>query len=139
MTLRYESIKRNIPEFLKFFDDNNAEGWTNKKNVLANDLGIKTENNPIEITKIYSIHIDQSQNKLYVLPGDNLRNKIFLNELFSMGIRGITTTFLNKKNMLSGYVPSFDCPEFYDTRQKIINNISSNIENVSGNLDDACN
>lgn len=63
--LRYESIKRNIPELLKKFDlqenDKKIDTWTLKKKFFSKDLGIQVEKNEVSIDSIFIVHIDQEK------------------------------------------------------------------------------
>lgn len=135
--LRYESIKRNMPELLDLFPEEKKDSWLRKVKVLPEDLGIKTTSN-VPITKSYIIHVDNSSKELYCINGDNAANRLYLNELFSMYIRGMYTTFSDKNFNAIGYVPSYDTAQCYKNRAELINAIFtiSNLEYVSGNLSD---
>lgn len=135
--LRYESIKRNMPELLDLFQEEKNDTWLRKIKVLPDNLGIKVSSN-VPITKSYIIHIDNSQKGLYCKNGDSPANRLYLNELFSMYIRGMYTTFSDKNFHAVGYVPSYDTAELYKNRTELINAIfeTSDLEYISGNLND---
>ena len=135
--LRYESIKRNIPELLGLFPNEKKDSWLRKVKVLPDDLGIRVSSN-VPITKSYIIHVDNSQKELYCRNGDDPANRLYLNELFSMYIRGMYTTFSDKKFRAVGYVPSYDTVQCYKNRTELINAVfeTSDLEYVSGNLND---
>lgn len=133
--LKYESIKRNIPELLGLFPNEKKDSWLRKVKVLPDDLSIRVSSN-VPITKSYIIYVDNSQKKLYCRNGDDPANRLYLNELFSMYIRGMYTTFSYKKFRVVGYVPSYDTVQCYKNRTELINAVfeSSDLEYVNGNL-----
>ena len=73
---------------------------------------------------------------MYCRREDDLANRLYLNELFSMYIRGMYTTFSDKKFRAVGYVPSYDTVQCYKNRTELINAVfeSSDLEYVNGNL-----
>jgi hypothetical protein len=133
--LRYESIRRNLPELLPLFPEKKLDSWLRKTKVLPNELGIKNSNNT-PILKSYIIHIDNNQKKLYSSFGDTPANRLYLNELLSMYIRGMYTTFSDKNFHAIGYVPSFDSEEYYKKRAELIETIfqKTELEYVSGRI-----
>lgn len=142
INLRYSSIFYNCPQLLYLFDRSDIDPWLNKKCVDARDINIELESRKLQIVKTYLLHIDDRQKKLYNNIanedlGDKLRNSLFLNEFFQMGIRGMYSTFLNKDFEFSGYLPSFDRREFYDNRVRMMDYImnKTDFEYVSGNLE----
>lgn len=76
--LRYESIKRNVPELLGLFPNEKKDSWLRKVKVLPDDLSIRVSSN-VPITKSYIIYVDNSQKKLYCRNGDDLANRLYLN------------------------------------------------------------
>ena len=86
--LRYESMKRNMPYYLKYFPSNDTDSWLRKVKVLPSDIGISCSNNK-KIDKAYIVHIDNNQKELFRSNGDTPSNRLYLNELCSMYIRGI--------------------------------------------------
>ena len=133
--LRYESIKKNIPEQLGLFPNEKKDSWLRKVKVLLDDLSIIVSSN-VTITKSYIIYVDNSQKKLYCRREDDPANRLYLNELFSMYIRGMYTTFSDKKFRAVGYIPSYDTVQCYKNRTELINAVfeSSDLEYVNGNL-----
>ena len=139
--LRYESIKRNIPELLKQFEskeDKEIDSWINKKKIFPKDIGIDIEHNIVDIEKIFIVHIDQEK-KLFHKNSDSLADLLYLNENFSRYIRNTCTTMINKNNIID-YIPSLDSKEFYTERKEMINYLLNNkkIEYISGNKEDVC-
>ena len=124
--LRYESIKKNIPEQLGLFPNEKKDSWLRKVKVLLDDLSIIVSSN-VTITKSYIIYVDNSQKKLYCRREDDPANRLYLNELFSMYIRGMYTTFSDKKFRAVGYVPSYDTVQCYKNRTELINAVSEYI------------
>lgn len=140
LLLREESIRRNLPELLYLFPNTEKDSWENKIKIIPSKLGINIENNVVPIAKVYKLHVDNEQGKLNVIAGDNPVNRMFLNEVFSMGIRGVYTTFCDKNFKACGYVPSFDTENTYLKRCSIIEEVVSScqMEYISGNLNDVC-
>lgn len=135
--LRYESIKRNLPELLHLFNDSKEDSWLKKTKVLPEDIGIKESTNICSINSSYIIHIDNNQKDLYFANGDTPANRLFLNEFFSMYIRGMYTTFCDKNFHAAGYIPSYDNEEYYKKRINLINSIinDANLKYISGNIE----
>ena len=63
--LRYESIKKNIPEQLGLFPNEKKDSWLRKVKVLLDDLSIIVSSN-VTITKSYIIYVDNSQKNCIV-------------------------------------------------------------------------
>lgn len=138
INMRYGSVIKNTPELINHFDHFEGDPWSNKKSTHSSNLNIKVEKRALEIAKGYLLHIDSEQKHFYHSLASEPVHKLFLNEIFTMGIRGIYSTFYDKNFNSCGYVPSFDCEEFYETRNKITKLIiqDKNFEQVSGNLQD---
>lgn len=136
--LRYESIKRNIPELLKNFNilenENKFDTWTYKKKIFPKDLDIKTESNIVSIDKIFMVHIDQEK-PFFCKNANSLTDILYINENFSRYIRNTCTALINKNNIID-YIPSLDNRDFYLQRKELINYLFDNekIEYLSGNL-----
>lgn len=135
--LRYESIKRNLPELLYLFPEKEMDSWLRKVKVLPNELGI-TDSSNSQINKSYIIHIDNNQKKLYSNNGDTPANRLYLNELLAMYIRGMYTTFSDKNFHAVGYIPSYDSEEYYKKRANLIDIIFkiTELEYVSGRIEE---
>ncbi len=134
--LRYESIKRNIPGFLFYFDGvGTKDNWTCKKKVMPEDLGINTIHSPIKVSKIYIVHIDQNYS-FYHTSAYNINNVLYLNENFSRYIKNSCTALIVDKKII-GYIPSLDTYEDFKNRSILINAMfQSKIEYISGNLNE---
>ena len=142
--MRYESIKRNLPFLLTYFENqlkstgyNSKDSWLLKQSVFPELLNISSSDSiPKKVVKSYIIHIDESQKFLFRQSGDNPTNRLFLNEIFSMYIRGIYTTFSDKNFHAQGYIPSYDTEDYYNKRIALINKImkDTDLEYISGKL-----
>lgn len=138
--LRYESIKRNIPELLKKFDlqkdDKKIDTWTLKKKFFPEDLGMQVEKSEVIIDSIFIVHIDQEKN-FYHKETNSLTDILHINENFSRYIRNTCTTMINSNNIID-YIPSLDSKEFYIQRKELINYLFNNkkIKYLSGNIED---
>ena len=138
--LRYESIKRNIPELLKKFDlqenNNKIDTWTFKKKIFPKDLGIQVQKNEVSIDSIFIVHIDQEKD-FFCKETNSLADILYINENFSRYIRNTCTTMINDNNIIN-YIPSLDTKEFYTERAELINYLFNNkkIKYLSGNIED---
>src|SRR5699024_12392331 len=96
--LRYESIKRNIPELIKKFDmqenDKKIDTWTFKKKIFPKDLGIQVQKNEVRIDSIFIVHIDQEKD-FFCKETNSLADILYINENFSRYIRNTCTTMIN--------------------------------------------
>lgn len=133
--LRYESIKRSLPELLPFFPDEPEETWLYKRKVMPADLGIKIRSSKTPVEKIYIVHVDESSPSLFVKKDDSLATALFLNENFSRYIRATCIVAFGGEKLRSiGYVPSYDKADFYEFRKKLLETVMESIRYVSGSL-----
>lgn len=138
LNLRYKSVKDNLPEFAKLFDEDNVESWTEKIRVQAHEIGIRQSSEISEIKDIIFLHIDNRENILKVNNGDTRANNFILYNNLSENIRASSSTFMDKKGHPVGYIPSYDSKEIYEKRVKIIEKINQNsrYQYMSGSLQD---
>lgn len=141
MFYRYESVKRNLPHLLKLFSENNNDSWLRKQKIDIADLNINPCFDEVVLKKAYLLHVDENSNHLFKSSGDTPANRLYLNEILSMYIRGIYTTFSDRNFCAAGYIPSYDNALCYNNRVLIIDKIVNdlNLEYVSGNLNDVSN
>ena len=139
--LRYESIARNLPHLTHMFADKEGDTWLKKKKVMPNDINISACYDQRQLFRSYIVHVDNSKKELHTSCGDTPENRLYLNEISSMYIRGIYTTFCDKKFRAKGYIPSYDSEEYYYKRAKLIEKIitDTNLEYVSGSTLDVAN
>ena len=141
--LRYESIKRNIPDLLKKFDlqdnDKKIDTWTFKKKVFPEDIEIQVQKDEVDIDSIFIVHIDQEK-EFFCKEANSLANILYLNENFSRYIRNTCTAMLKDNNIIN-YIPSLDNKEFFDERSELINYLFNNkkIKYLSGSIEDVSN
>jgi hypothetical protein len=139
LNLRYASIKENVSSLLYLFKNTNIESWNNKIIVQASEIDIKEQYNPVEISEIYVLHIDNKQQQFCYKNGDCWGLNFNLYQNLTENIRNSTSTIVDKYGHPIGYVPSYDNEELYNLRVNIINMINNN-ENykyLSGKLDDS--
>lgn len=136
LRLRYKSVKENIPQFIKLFENEDVEGWTQKIQVKASEIGIKECYQMTEISDVIFLHVDNREEKLKITDGDTYRNNFILYNNLTENIRACSSTFMDKKGHPVGYIPSYDSPEIFRKRTQIIEYINSmkNYKYVSGNL-----
>lgn len=134
-TLRYESMKRNLPDLLPFFPKIPNDSWLHKININPADIGVRLKQGRCRIEKVYLVHIDETLPSIFVQKDDSLVTKLFLHENFSRYIRGTCTPMLGGEEMESlGYIPSYDSPKLYEFRRKLMNTVMSKIFYISGPL-----
>lgn len=146
--LRYESIKRNIPELLPLFNnkgvdanygiDNQVDTWRRKIRLLPHEVGIRCSSSVVNIDFVYMLHVDENQEHLFAIKDNSLASRLSLYETLASTVRGLKTTFRNKKNIESLYIPSIDTEKHYELHKNIIENIIDKVtvEYLSGNIND---
>lgn len=135
--LRYESIRRNLPELLPCFTGQSADPWLCKTKVKPADLGISTQKNPVLIRQAYMVHVDETQKEVFDDKADSLVTRLYLNENFSRYIRSTCTVMLGGKDRdFLGYIPSLDTERLYEMRKGLISAMlyQANLRYVSGPL-----
>jgi hypothetical protein len=137
--LRYESIKRNLPELLHLFpepEQDNMCSWIRKMFLEPHECGIKSCSEKVYLNAAFVVHVDETKKDLYVSSADTLVNRLYLNENFSRYIRGSCLSLLTKEGYL-GYIPSFDSKSRFTKRKKVIVDLFENhkIRFVSGPLE----
>lgn len=136
--LRQESIKRNIPDLLSLFPQSEKDPWTHKIYCLPDKLGIDTCDNYTPITRSYLVHIDETMEHLYTTSADKMDTRLYLNENMSRYIRGTAVALFGDRSHFMGYVPSYDTPDFFAMRVRLIETLISDtgMMYVAGNLHD---
>jgi hypothetical protein len=136
--LRRESIRRSLPELLPHFGEQPHAGdsWQTKVKVDPADLGIEVEHEVVPITGTYMVHVDESQEQLFVARADNVVTRLYLNESLARYIRGLSTALLGPQLQFLGYIPSYDSPDLFARRVDLVERIVTNppIKYVSGNV-----
>lgn len=134
--LRYESVKRNLPDLLHFFPKNPEDTWLCKIKIKPEDIGVAVQQEKVMVEKVYMVHIDGSSSSLFVKNDDTLVTKLFLNENFSRYIRGTCLSVFGGVNLdILGFVPSYDRAELFEFRKKLISVIMGSIRYISGPLE----
>lgn len=118
--LRYESIRRNIPELLHLFPPSEEDLWLRKVMVNAADVGISTEDKPVQILCAYLVHVDETQGSFFTKLADSVVTRLYLNENFSRYIRGGSIALLDQDLSFLGFVPSFDSAALFRHRTTLI-------------------
>lgn len=134
--LRYESVKRNLPDLLCFFPKRPEDTWLCKIKIKPENIGVAVQRGEVAIKNVYLVHIDESSSSLFVKSDDTLVTKIFLNENFSRYIRGTCLSILGGANLdILGFVPSYDRVELFEFRKRLISIIMDKIQYISGPLE----
>ena len=141
LSLRYTSVKENIPSLAYLFNDANVEGWGDKIVIQGSEVGIDEQYETTNIEEIYVLHIDNKQKQLFYKSGDCWGLNFNLYQNLSENIRNSISTIVDMYGHPIGYVPSYDNEELYNLRVNIINMINNNDDYryISGNLDDVIN
>jgi len=133
--LRYESIKKSLPDLISLFPKTPAEPWLYKIKVKPQDVGINTRVAPTSIKQVYTVHVDENSSSLYVQAEQNLAAKLFLIENFSRYIRGSCLNILGGENFEQlGFVPSYDREEHFLFRSKLVDLVLAKTKYISGPL-----
>ncbi len=138
--LRYDSVEQNMPYLTRLFQSD-SEGWTNKILLMARDIGMEEQYDPVEIKNVVFLHVDNRKDSLSISPGDNWRNNFLLYQNLSSHIRGHAATAVNHLGHPIGFIPSFDDQDTYEKRMRVIQTINGldNYYSISGNLCDTIN
>ncbi len=122
--LRYESIKRNLPEMLHFFSEENDKicSWIRKIFLEPSEYDVKFCDEKIYLNTAFVVHVDETKTNLYVSSADTSVNRLYLNENLSRYIRGTCLSLLTEEGYL-GYIPSFDSKSRFAKRKKVIDNL----------------
>lgn len=141
ISLRYTSVKENMPNLIKVFGEKEIEEWSEKVIVMARDLEIKEVNEKVPIEQVVRVHTDNRIDSLKSSQGDNWRNNFLLYEILTENIRNTNSTIVDKYGHPIGYVPSYDTKEMYEKRVDVINTINKNkyYRYLSGNMIDIIN
>lgn len=133
--LRYESVRKSLPDLVALFPELPREPWLCKIKVNPQDLGIKCQSEPVKVKRIFSLHIDENLPGLYVEKSQDLALKLFLIENFSRYIKGSCINVLggNSFDQL-GFIPSYDRKMFFKFRENMLNEVLSQIKYISGPL-----
>jgi hypothetical protein len=142
MFLRYESIRRNHPQLLRYFGDGSQgkpdDGWLRKLKFVAEDLGVECEHQPVPIVGTYMVHVDEQQLVPFQASADNVTTRLFLAENFARYIRGTCLSLLAPDMSYMGYIPSMDTPTLFDNRTRLIDRLTHTppIKYISGRVHD---
>jgi hypothetical protein len=133
--LRYESVKKSLPDLINIFPRVPAEPWLYKIKVKPEDVGINIRMAPANIKQVYTVHVDESFSSLYVQDEQNLAAKLFLIENFSRYIKGSCLNILGGNNFKElDFVPSYDKKEYFLFRSKLADLVLTKTKYISGPL-----
>jgi len=120
ITLRYESILRNMPDLLHLFPDKNEDSWLRKVSVLPKQANIGLYLGDAPLANVFMVHVDETKNDIFVKSANNLVTRLYINENFSRYIRGTCLAVLGRKLEHLGYIPSFDSEALFAHRVVLI-------------------
>ena len=133
--LRYESVKKSLPDLINVFPITPVEPWLHKIKIKPEDVGVDTISTPVNIKRVYTVHVDESFTSLYVQSEQNLAAKLFLIENFSRYIKGSCLNILGGDNFMQlSFIPSYDKKEYFLFRSKLVDLVLAKTKYISGPL-----
>lgn len=123
LSLRYESISRNIPDLLNLFPETGGDAWLRKVLVQPSEAGITIHEGVVPLTGVYLVHVDETKDRLFVKSADTLVTRLYLNENFSRYIRGTCMSLFDEHLRFLGYVPSVDSNDLFLRRSLLIDRL----------------
>lgn len=133
--LRYESVKKSLPDLINIFPKTPIEPWLYKIKVKPECIGINIRMSPVNINQVYTVHVDESFDSLYVQTEQNLAAKLFLVENFSRYIKGSCLNILGGENFEQlGFIPSYDNKHHFLFRSKLVDMVLAKTKYISGPL-----
>ncbi len=133
--LRLESIRRALPDLMRFFPEKRPDPWLYKVKIDPSSLGINCRDEMAPINKAFSLHVDENQSSLYVRQERSLAFKLFLIENFSRYIKGSCINVLSEEPFSQlGFIPSYDSQEIFLFRRDFLELILDRIVYISGPL-----
>lgn len=138
LTLRYSSVVQNHPEFIDLFTADEKDPWRKKISVAPEEIGIKTQEEPVVIESAYLLHVDNTLSELYKDKSSALDDKLYLYDNFSRIIRltGMTP-LIGDGYDFSSYFPSLDRQQYYEGRVALIGYLqdSLSLARLTGSLE----
>ena len=137
--VRKASMQRSLPELLSHFKESELDPWRDKVVVEADQLGIQKQKTSVPLRGVFIVHIDETQESVYINKIDDLVTRLFLNENFSRYIRSTCTTMLGGERYdILGYIPSLDNRSLFERRKALINHMiyDVGIYYISGKSED---
>ncbi|MBY0472868.1 hypothetical protein K2Q00_01100 [Patescibacteria group bacterium] len=121
--LRYESMRRNLPDTLSLFPPIRTDPWLHKVFRMPDELGIEVQTTPVDIARSFLVHVDDTLQGLFVRPADGVVTRLYLNENFSRYIRATSIALFGAELEFLGYVPSLDTEELFGKRKILIEHL----------------
>lgn len=139
LTLRYSSVDQNHPELTHLFSiDEEKDPWRKKISVAAEEIGIQTQEEPVNVESAYLLHVDNTLLQLYKDKASSLDDKLYLYDNFSRIIRLTgTIPLVGDKYNFSSYFPSLDRQRYYEGRVALIGHLQDKLsmDRLTGPLD----
>jgi hypothetical protein len=121
--LRYESMRKNMPELLTLFPQSQADPWLQKVFCQPEDLNVEVRHGITIVSRAYLVHVDDTTQGLFVKPADDIVTRLYLNENLSRYIRGTSIALFGNDRSFLGYVPSFDSEALFQKRKALMERI----------------
>lgn len=137
LSLRYESIQRNMPDLLYLFPERDEDPWLRKALVHPPRANINLCPEEMSLGGVFLVHVDETKSNLFVKSADTVVNRLYVNENFSRYIRGTCVALLGERLRYLGYVPSFDSEELFAQRSELMGRLFTehSMRFVSGPLE----
>jgi hypothetical protein len=136
LSLRFESIQRNMPDLLHLFPNQKEDPWLRKVLVHPPKAGIDLCSEEMPLGGAFLVHVDETKKNVLVKSADTVVSRLYLNENFSRYIRGTCLALLGEKLRYLGYIPSFDSATLFAKRAKLMDRLFTeySMKYVSGPL-----
>ena len=137
LSLRYESIIRNMPELINLFPSQEEDPWLRKVLVSPSQANIEVCVEDMAVKSAFIVHVDETKKHLFVKSADNTVTRLYLNENFSRYIRATCMALLGENLQYLGYVPSFDTEVLFNKRVLLMDRLLKgySMKYVSGPLE----
>jgi len=140
--LRLRSVLSRFPHLIDHFESLDVPAWTTKVLLEPQKIGVKVENQPIELSLTAIIHISNVEGEDLVLKRAVGAAPYFeLYENLSRIIRGSAISIFNADQNILGYVPSLETEQTHNNKVAFLNHLMRNkgIWSISGgNLNKVC-
>lgn len=123
LSLRYESIQRNMPDLLELFPESSEDPWLRKVLVNPQKARIDLCLGEMPLDRVFLVHVDETKKNILVKSADTVVNRLYVNENFSRYIRGTCLALMGEKLRYLGYVPSFDSAILFEKRVKLMDRL----------------
>lgn len=135
LSLRYESLSMSFPELAqKLFVSTPDDTWNDKIRVAPASLGMRIENKPVILDKIFIVSLNKSENNYVKKMEDPYKINALLYEESSRLIKGCALPIYTPDGFVDTFCPSFDTEWANTQRQNLFEKINSRMFMITGTL-----